>query len=185
MIFLKKLSYVFFILPGTGIGTCQIGGASNPLVKAKTGHSHIQWVPANTCNPESTNKSWHFTSCPDCMCNGHSSCTKDPMNCDQPCQNNTEGEHCEKCAKGYFGSPVNGGVCDGCECNGQAEECHHKTGRCHCTTKGIIGEKCQKCDTVNHYFGNPKDGGSCYCKFIYFNNFFCMIIEIISILLLQ
>ena len=120
------------------------------------------------------------------MCNGHSSCTKDPMNCDQPCQNNTEGEHCEKCAKGYFGSPVNGGLCDGCECNGQAEECHHKTGRCHCTTKGIIGEKCQKCDTVNHYFGNPKDGGSCYCKFIYCNNsFFCMIIEIISILLLQ
>ena len=65
--------------------------------------------------------------------------------------------------KGYFGSPVNGGTCQACECNGQAEECHHKSGRCHCTTKGIIGEKCQKCDTVNHYFGDPVKG-SCYCK---------------------
>ena len=73
------------------------------------------------------------------------------------------------------------GTCDGCECNGQAEECHHKSGRCHCTTKGIIGEKCQKCDTVNHYFGNPKDGGSCYCKLIYCNN--CNIIAISAILL--
>lgn len=98
------------------------------------------------------------------MCNGHSSCTKDPTKCDQPCQNSTEGEHCEKCAKGFFGSPVNGGTCQACECNGQAEECNHKTGRCHCTTKGIIGEKCQKCDTVNHYFGDPVNG-SCYCKF--------------------
>ena len=112
----------------------------------------------------SEEKSWHFTSCPDCMCNGHSSCTKDPTKCDQPCQNSTEGEHCEKCAKGFFGSPVNGGTCQACECNGQAEECNHKTGRCHCTTKGIIGEKCQKCDTVNHYFGDPVNG-SCYCKF--------------------
>ena len=176
-------NFIKIILSGTGIGTCQIGGASNPLVKTKSGHSHIQWVPANTC-PVSSNKSWHFTSCPDCMCNGHSSCTKDPMNCDQPCQNNTEGDHCEKCAKGYFGSPVNGGTCDGCECNGQAEECHHKTGRCHCTTKGIIGEKCQKCDTVNHYFGNPKEGGSCYCKLIFIAillQYNCNIIAIIVI----
>ena len=97
------------------------------------------------------------------MCNGHSACTKNPTKCDQPCQHNTEGQQCERCAKGYFGSPVNGGTCQACECNGQAEECHHKSGRCHCTTKGIIGEKCQKCDTVNHYFGDPVKG-SCYCK---------------------
>lgn len=114
------------------------------------------------------------------MCNGHSACTKDPKSCDQPCQHNTEGEHCGQCAQGYFGLPVNGGECEGknsqaiiqckrlifpffaaCQCNGQAKECNHKSGRCHCTTKGIIGEKCERCDIVNHYYGDPVKG-SCY-----------------------
>lgn len=48
-----------------------------------------------------------------------------------------------------------------CQCNGQAKECNHKSGRCHCTTKGIIGEKCERCDIVNHYYGDPVKG-SCY-----------------------
>ena len=54
-----------------------------------------------------------FFSPLDCMCNGHSACTKDSKSCDQPCLDNTEGEHCEKCAQGYFGVPVNGGECEG------------------------------------------------------------------------
>ena len=71
------------------------------MLKIRSGHSHVQWVLADTC-PVSQNKSWHFTSCPECMCNGHSACTKDPTKCDQPCQHNTEGQQCEKCAKGRF-----------------------------------------------------------------------------------
>ena len=51
-----------------------------------------------------------------------------------------------------------------CQCNNQAKECNHKTGRCHCTTKGIIGEKCDRCDIVNHYYGDPVKN-SCYCKY--------------------
>ena len=47
------------------------------------------------------------------MCNGHSKCEAEAKKCDQPCQHNTEGEHCEKCAQGYFGIPVNGGQCEG------------------------------------------------------------------------
>ena len=53
-----------------------------------------------------------------------------------------------------------------CQCNNQAKECNHKTGRCHCTTKGIIGEKCDRCDIVNHYYGDPVKN-SCYCKYMY------------------
>ena len=52
-----------------------------------------------------------------------------------------------------------------CQCNNQAKECNHKTGRCHCTTKGIIGEKCDRCDIVNHYYGDPVKN-SCYCKYM-------------------
>ena len=48
-----------------------------------------------------------------------------------------------------------------CQCNGQARECNHKSGKCHCTTKGIIGDKCERCDIVNHYYGDPVKN-SCY-----------------------
>ena len=51
-----------------------------------------------------------------------------------------------------------------CECNGQAETCHPETGRCFCTTKGIVGEHCDRCDTQNNYLGDPTNGGSCFCE---------------------
>ena len=52
-----------------------------------------------------------------CQCNGHSKCS-DPENpevCDQPCNDNTIGAQCETCTEGYFGNPVNGGICKGIE----------------------------------------------------------------------
>ena len=55
--------------------------------------------------------------------------------------------------------------CLECDCNRQAKTCHNRTGRCYCTTKGIIGDKCDKCDRGNQYYGDPvKD--SCFCKLI-------------------
>lgn len=39
--------------------------------------------------------------------------------------------------------------------------CDKRTSRCFCTTKGIIGHYCEKCDEQNHYFGNPKES-TCY-----------------------
>lgn len=50
-----------------------------------------------------------------------------------------------------------------CECNGQAENCHPETGRCFCTTKGVTGEDCGRCDTQSNYAGNPING-SCFCN---------------------
>lgn len=48
-----------------------------------------------------------------------------------------------------------------CDCNGQAATCNHRSGKCHCTTKGIVGDSCEKCDRQNHYYGDPaKD--SCF-----------------------
>ena len=52
-----------------------------------------------------------------------------------------------------------------CQCNGQASTCDHQSGRCHCTTKGIIGDHCEKCDKVNHYYGDPVKE-SCFCELL-------------------
>ena len=48
---------------GTGVGSCQVGGASGPLIKNTHSLGRIDWVPTDTCRAND-DKSWHFTSCP-------------------------------------------------------------------------------------------------------------------------
>ncbi len=48
---------------GTGVGSCQVGGASGPLTKKSHGLGRIDWVPTDTCSADD-GKSWHFTTCP-------------------------------------------------------------------------------------------------------------------------
>lgn len=127
----------------TGLGKCLLGGDSGPQEEMEC--------------PEHR---WHFTHCPSCQCNGHSTCP-DAKTCKQPCGNLTTGQNCERCKTGYWGNPVNGGVCQKCECNGQATHCHHETAKCFCSTKGLAGDHCEKCDATNHYHGDPSKG-SCY-----------------------
>jgi len=127
----------------TGLGRCVVGGALAPYD-----------------DKECELKHWFFTSCPRCNCNGHSYCN-DQQHCEQPCNNLTTGAHCEKCRTGYWGNPINGGKCQRCDCNGQGVYCHPDTGKCFCTTKGIVGDHCEKCDSQNHYHGDPLKG-SCY-----------------------
>ena len=147
-----------------GLGSCHEGGVSGPLqrVSALPGSKSLPWTwkKSDTCS--GGDKEWHFTTCPLCQCNGHSVCNAtNPGVCQQPCGDNTQGEHCERCTDGYFGHPVNGGTCAKCDCNGQGTLCDHRSGNCFCTTKGVTGDHCEKCDTQNHYFGNPMNE-SCY-----------------------
>ncbi|XP_035220041.1 attractin-like [Stegodyphus dumicola] len=73
------------------------------------------------------------------------------------------GTHCQQCMAGYHGDPVNGGNCTPCFCNNHGDLCHRETGRCYCTTKGINGPHCNRCDESNHYVGNPEEeNGSCF-----------------------
>ncbi|KAA0186133.1 hypothetical protein HAZT_HAZT010982 [Hyalella azteca] len=81
--------------------------------------------------------------------------------CVMPCANNTEGRHCEHCKQSYYGSAVNGGHCTPCFCNEHGTLCDRSSGRCYCSTKGVTGERCDRCDEQNNYFGDPKNG-SCF-----------------------
>jgi len=103
---------------------------------------------------------WFYTECPICQCNGHSICRPGTSIC-LSCQHNTTGPNCDTCLEGFYGNPINGGRCAPCRCNSHATSCDKRTSRCFCTTKGITGNFCEKCDEQNHYFGNPRES-TCY-----------------------
>nr|XP_032523599.1 attractin [Danaus plexippus plexippus] len=128
---------------GGGRGACLPGGDRHPH------HPHI-------C----PRRRWHFTSCPSCQCNGHSVCDA-ASRCVQPCGSRAVGPHCDTCAPAHWGTPLNGGVCTPCECNAQAVSCAADTGRCFCSTKGLAGDRCDKCDNTNHYHADVYNKG-CY-----------------------
>lgn len=139
----------------TGVGVCLEGSSRGPFVINST----HKFVEAKRCHASN----WHFTHCPKCQCNGHSKCSVKPNVCNIPCDDFTEGSNCENCIEGFYGKPINGGTCIPCSCNGHSDLCNHETGKCNCTTKGITGHQCDKCDEQNNYFGNPQDiSGSCY-----------------------
>ncbi|XP_032036850.1 laminin subunit alpha-1 [Aythya fuligula] len=97
-------------------------------------------------------------SCAPCECNGNVDPQEDG-HCDTvtgqclKCVGNTAGDHCEKCADGYYGDAVAEKSCRACEChvNGSlSSTCHHETGICHCKSN-VIGQRCDKC--LNGYYG--------------------------------
>ncbi|XP_063834386.1 attractin-like protein 1 [Ostrinia nubilalis] len=129
---------------GGGRGVCLPGGARRP---------HAPRVCAQ--------HRWHFTRCPACQCNGHAICDSSAR-CIQPCSGRAIGDHCDTCAPGHWGHPLNGGSCQPCDCNSQAVSCAPDSGRCYCTTKGLAGDRCDKCDNTNHYHADIYNKGACY-----------------------
>nr|XP_057947713.1 laminin subunit alpha-2 isoform X3 [Doryrhamphus excisus] len=113
-------------------------------------------------------------SCVQCQCSGHSTtCDPDTSIC-QYCQDNTEGDHCERCAPGFYGvvrgSPDD---CKPCACpltypgNNFSPLCvadGFDDYRCTACPEGYEGKYCDRCSTGYH--GNPRmPGGRCEeCK---------------------
>jgi hypothetical protein len=56
---------------------------------------------------------------------------------------------------------LNGGIGEKCDCSKNSKSCDYKTGKCHCTTKGISGKRCDECNIGNKYWGDPETS-SCY-----------------------
>ncbi|CCG28431.1 Basement membrane proteoglycan [Caenorhabditis elegans] len=95
----------------------------------------------NDCQPEATRAP--------CHCNNHS-----PRGCDSfgrclLCEHNTEGTHCERCKKGYYGDATKGSPydCTPCPCPG-ASDCYlDNEGQvaCRICPAGLQGRLCNEC----------------------------------------
>ncbi|XP_078603553.1 laminin subunit alpha-3-like isoform X2 [Branchiostoma floridae x Branchiostoma japonicum] len=82
-------------------------------------------------------------------------CTDSPPVCDSVsgqctnCTNNTGGDHCERCADGWYGlvMPGMGNDCTECNCNNTGSmgpTCDYSTGQCACQPN-ITGRQCDVC----------------------------------------
>uniref|UniRef100_A0A8D3CFW8 Laminin subunit alpha 2 n=1 Tax=Scophthalmus maximus TaxID=52904 RepID=A0A8D3CFW8_SCOMX len=113
-------------------------------------------------------------SCVQCQCSGHSSTCDPETSICQNCQDNTEGDRCERCAPGFYGlvrgSPDD---CKPCACPLTNPENHFSPTcvaegfddyRCTACPEGYEGKYCERCATGYH--GNPRTpGGRCEeCK---------------------
>ncbi|XP_044169184.1 attractin-like protein 1 isoform X2 [Acropora millepora] len=140
---------------GTGLGECMEGGNDGPFNNSD----------ADAVTSQCPSDLWFFVECPDCQCNGHSTCIN--RNICEKCQGQTSGPRCEVCSPGHHGDPKNGGTCQACECNGHANSCDSVTGHCNCLARYVTGKNCERCEKDQNndvIVGNATNGGHCYNK---------------------
>ncbi|XP_039180622.1 laminin subunit alpha-2 isoform X7 [Crotalus tigris] len=109
-------------------------------------------------------------ACVPCSCHGHSEMCDPETSICQNCRHNTYGDHCERCALGFYGIVRgNPNDCQPCACpltissNNFSPSCIIEgvnDYRCTACPPGYEGQYCERCSPG--YTGNPKiPGGSC------------------------
>ncbi|XP_018424189.1 PREDICTED: laminin subunit alpha-4-like [Nanorana parkeri] len=82
------------------------------------------------------------------------------------CKENFAGPKCERCAPGYYGSPLLiGGTCRKCDCSGNSdpnmifEDCNEVTGQCNSCMGDTTGFHCERC--APGYYGDARTAKNC------------------------
>uniref|UniRef100_T1KI06 Laminin subunit beta-1 n=1 Tax=Tetranychus urticae TaxID=32264 RepID=T1KI06_TETUR len=116
--------------------------------------------------PMSAKGTYEINKCRQCDCSNNIDVSQ-PGNCDKRtgvclrCLYNTEGDHCERCRKGFYGNAL-AQQCTECVCspigtNQVFGSCDHRTGQCPCLPN-VVGSECDKCE-LNHW--NLTSGVGC------------------------
>ncbi|XP_041804417.1 laminin subunit alpha-3-like isoform X2 [Chelmon rostratus] len=86
---------------------------------------------------------------------------------DCSCPPQYTGDSCEKCSPGYYrdGSGPFLGRCVPCECNGLADECEEKTGRCLNCQQNTAGDRCERCKEGYYGSAAQRTCRVCPCPF--------------------
>uniref|UniRef100_A0A8C8SQH7 Laminin subunit alpha 2 n=1 Tax=Pelusios castaneus TaxID=367368 RepID=A0A8C8SQH7_9SAUR len=137
---------------------CLLGYAGSRCERCAEGYFGQPLIPGGSCQP--------------CQCNDNLDFSV-PGSCDSLsgacliCKPGITGQHCERCADGYFGEALGAKNCQckGCvPCNcdsfgSKSFDCD-ENGQCHCQP-GIAGKKCDRCA---HGFYNFEEGGCSACE---------------------
>ncbi|XP_067349551.1 laminin subunit beta-1a isoform X2 [Channa argus] len=100
------------------------------------------------------------SGCKACVCDPQGS--QNPF-CDQltgqcVCVSGAFGRQCERCLPGHWGFPT----CRPCACNGHADHCDPRTGRCMECRDHTNGHTCDRC--LDGYYGDPVLGSGDHCR---------------------
>uniref|UniRef100_A0A8C8SMW2 Laminin subunit alpha 2 n=1 Tax=Pelusios castaneus TaxID=367368 RepID=A0A8C8SMW2_9SAUR len=140
---------------------CLLGYAGSRCERCAEGYFGQPLIPGGSCQP--------------CQCNDNLDFSV-PGSCDSLsgacliCKPGITGQHCERCADGYFGEALGPGTfglsssrgCVPCNCDSfgsKSFDCD-ENGQCHCQP-GIAGKKCDRCA---HGFYNFEEGGCSACE---------------------
>ncbi|XP_015765926.1 PREDICTED: laminin subunit gamma-1-like [Acropora digitifera] len=117
-----------------------------------------------------------YSTCVPCHCNNHSHTCHPETGVCIDCSHNTTGDHCERCANGWYGNATRGTAadCRPCPCPGGPHAPNQFASTCFLDTDGLptcqdcaLGHSNRYCNVCSDgYFGRPWElGGRCRkCK---------------------